>query len=172
VFTRALHWSLSWARWIHSIPSHPISLRSILILSNHLRFGLPRGLFPYGFATNILYTFLFSSIRATCPAYLTLLNLEKSTCYEAPHYAVFSKLLSLHLSVYIHICVCVCVCIWTLIAPVRLQRFYSYSASNRLATTGACTMNTNLLVLHREPPLPKFRFARKRLQRLWLRSGK
>jgi hypothetical protein len=32
VFTRALHWSLSWARSIQSIPSHPISVRSILIL--------------------------------------------------------------------------------------------------------------------------------------------
>jgi hypothetical protein len=37
VFTRALHWSLSWARSIQSIPPHPISLRSILILSSHLR---------------------------------------------------------------------------------------------------------------------------------------
>jgi hypothetical protein len=40
-FTRALHWSLSWARSIQSPPSHPISLRSILILSTHLRLGLP-----------------------------------------------------------------------------------------------------------------------------------
>jgi len=31
VFTRARHWSLSWARWIHSIPSHPMSLNSIPI---------------------------------------------------------------------------------------------------------------------------------------------
>jgi hypothetical protein len=37
VFTRAFHWSLSWARSIQSIPSHPNSLRSILILSTHLR---------------------------------------------------------------------------------------------------------------------------------------
>jgi hypothetical protein len=42
VFTRALHCSTSWARSIHSIPSHPISLRSILILSMHLRLCLPR----------------------------------------------------------------------------------------------------------------------------------
>jgi hypothetical protein len=35
VFTRALHWSLSWARSIQSIPYHPISLRSILIMSTH-----------------------------------------------------------------------------------------------------------------------------------------
>jgi hypothetical protein len=32
-FTRALHWSLSWARSIQSIPPHPIYPRSILILS-------------------------------------------------------------------------------------------------------------------------------------------
>jgi hypothetical protein len=37
VFTTALHWSLSWARLIPSHPPHPISLRSILILSTHLR---------------------------------------------------------------------------------------------------------------------------------------
>jgi hypothetical protein len=59
VFTRALHWFLSWARSIqsnpsHPNPSHPISLRSILILSTHLYLGLPSGLLPSGFPTNIL----------------------------------------------------------------------------------------------------------------------
>jgi hypothetical protein len=39
VFTRACQWSLFWARWIRSICSHPISLRSILILSSHLYLG-------------------------------------------------------------------------------------------------------------------------------------
>jgi hypothetical protein len=40
----------------------------------HLRLGLPSGLFTSGFPTNNLYTFLFSLIRATCPAHLVLLD--------------------------------------------------------------------------------------------------
>jgi hypothetical protein len=55
VFTRALHWSLSWAISIQSIPSY---LRSILILSTHLHLGLASGLLPSGFPTDILYAFL------------------------------------------------------------------------------------------------------------------
>jgi hypothetical protein len=33
----------TWVRSIQSIPPHPISVRSILILSSHLRLGLPSG---------------------------------------------------------------------------------------------------------------------------------
>jgi hypothetical protein len=40
----------------------------------HLRLGLPSGLFPSGFPTNNLYTFLFSPIRATCPTHLIFLH--------------------------------------------------------------------------------------------------
>jgi len=43
-FTSARHLSLSWARVIQSMPPHSTSWRSILILSYHLRLGLPRGL--------------------------------------------------------------------------------------------------------------------------------
>ena len=50
------HLSLSWASPIQSIYLPPTSWRSILILSTHLRPGLPSGLFPSGFPTKTLYT--------------------------------------------------------------------------------------------------------------------
>jgi hypothetical protein len=74
VFTRALHLYLSWARLSQSTTLNPVSERSILKLSIHLRLGLPSGLFPYGFPTSNLYTFLFSPIHATCPAHHILLD--------------------------------------------------------------------------------------------------
>ena len=43
------HLSLSWASPIQSIYPHPTSWRSILILSTHLRLGLPSGLLPSGY---------------------------------------------------------------------------------------------------------------------------
>jgi hypothetical protein len=59
-FTRALHLYLSWAKRIQSTTLTPISKRSILMLYIYLRLSLPSGLFPSGFPTNNLYTFLFS----------------------------------------------------------------------------------------------------------------
>jgi hypothetical protein len=44
-FTSARHLSLSWASSTHSIPLHPNSWRSILILSSHLRLRLTSGFF-------------------------------------------------------------------------------------------------------------------------------
>ena len=44
--TSVCHLSLSWASPIQSLYPHPTSWRSILILSTHLRLGLPSGSFP------------------------------------------------------------------------------------------------------------------------------
>jgi hypothetical protein len=59
----------------HYPSSYPISLRSILKLSSHLRLGFTSCLFPYVFPTKILYAFLISPMRATCPTPPILLDL-------------------------------------------------------------------------------------------------
>ena len=66
--TSVLQLSLSWASPIQSIYPHPTSWRAVLILSTHLRLGLPSGLLPSGFPTKNLYNPLSSPIRATCPS--------------------------------------------------------------------------------------------------------
>ena len=73
-YSQARHLSLSWANSIQSPQPLPTSWRSILILSSHLRLGLPNGLFPSGFPTKSLCTPLSSSIHATCRAHLILLD--------------------------------------------------------------------------------------------------
>jgi hypothetical protein len=85
-----------------AIPPNPLLLSFILILCTYLRLGIPIGVFMFGFTTNILYAFLCSPIRATCPVPLMILDLiiliilGEEYKFEAPHYAVFSSLLSLH----------------------------------------------------------------------------
>jgi hypothetical protein len=51
LISRAHHFSLSWATWIHSKSSHTISLRCVLILISYLRLGLPNYVFPSAFPT-------------------------------------------------------------------------------------------------------------------------
>ena len=65
------HLSLSWASPIQSIYPHPSSWRSILILSTHLRLGIPSVLFPSDFVYDnttkmnniIIYIFKVKSVK-------------------------------------------------------------------------------------------------------------
>ena len=71
-----IHNSQTHVPFLNQIDSvHSTSRKSILILSSHLRLGVPSGLLPSGFPTKTLYVPLLSPIRATCPAHLTLLDL-------------------------------------------------------------------------------------------------
>lgn len=56
---------------IRSTLSHPMCLKSILILLSHLHLGFRHILLPSDFSIRNL----FCRIRATCPAYLDLLDL-------------------------------------------------------------------------------------------------
>ena len=59
-----------------SSPSHhPISWRSTLILSYHLRLGLPSYVFPSDFSDKTLYAPVLFRIRATFPIHLIIVDL-------------------------------------------------------------------------------------------------
>ena len=92
--TSVRHLSLSWAGPIQSIYPHPTSGRSILILSTHLRLGLPSGLFPSDFPTRTLYT---SSPHPYAPhaqsiSFFSILSPAqywmRNTDHLAPRYAI------------------------------------------------------------------------------------
>ena len=73
---------------------HPTSWRSNLILSSHLRLGLPNGIYPSGFSTKTLYTPLLSSISATCPTHLISLDFISRTILGEEYRSYSSSLCS------------------------------------------------------------------------------
>ena len=102
------HLTLPWASPIQSIYPHPTSWRSILILSTHLRLGLPSGLLPSGFPTNTLYTpspHPYAPHAQTISLFSILSPAQywvRSTNHLAPRYAISSiPPLPLHSSVQI-----------------------------------------------------------------------
>ena len=91
-FTGRCHWSLFWARWIQSISSHPISIRSILKLFSHLHLALSVGLF--------FSVFPISALQASPPPPVHLPDLVNLIIFDGEykswncHYAVSFILLS------------------------------------------------------------------------------
>ena len=87
--------SLFWANPIQSIYPHPTSWTSVLILSTHLRLGLPSGLFLSGFPTKTLY---IPSPHPHAPhaqpiSFFSILSPAQywvSTNHLAPRYAISS----------------------------------------------------------------------------------
>jgi hypothetical protein len=82
VFTKARHWTIFQASWIQYAPSIPISLRSSLLSSSHLRPGLRSGLLLSGHPTKTLKRPLPYPRRATCSAHLILLDLIILTIFD------------------------------------------------------------------------------------------
>jgi len=89
--TSVRHLSLSWANPIQSTDPYPTSWRSIVILSTHLRLGLPSCLFPSGFLPRHeapksarksyeIELYYFSSVffKGCCFFYLTIQNSSKN----------------------------------------------------------------------------------------------
>ena len=74
---------------------HPVSWISILILSSHLRLGLPSGLFPSVFPNKTQYAPLLSPIRETCPAHFTILYLVTRIIFDELYRSLSSSLCSL-----------------------------------------------------------------------------
>jgi len=93
-FTSARQLSLSWARSIQSITSHPTHWRSILILSFHLRLGFPSSLFPSGVPTKTLCTPLLSPICATCLTHFILFGIITRTVLGEHYKSLSSSLCS------------------------------------------------------------------------------
>jgi hypothetical protein len=95
IFTGIFQLSLSWMELAQFLVLTHIPLRSILILSSHLRLGLPKGILLVGLPIKFLKTLLPSSILATWPAHLNLLYLITLTALSELYKLWSSSLWSL-----------------------------------------------------------------------------
>jgi len=86
VFTRAQHWSLFWARQIQSTPFHPISIKSILILSFHLRLGFLSSFFTTDFRTPFIKGREFFDYLSDCQIVrkVSTPRVSSVTCFPIP----------------------------------------------------------------------------------------
>jgi len=83
-FTSGSRLSVSRTRFMQSVPPHPTSWRSILLLSSHLCQDLPSGFIRSGLPTKRLYTYLLSPIHVTCTSHQILdLYLLRCTDHES-----------------------------------------------------------------------------------------
>jgi len=115
VFTKAHQWTLSWASRIQFFPSISVSLRSILMLSSHLRLGIHSGLFPSGLR-NKTCEHLFTPpcvphIRPTYPALfnhpnslfwktISLCSSRKARDHVSYPYSVICKITRLYIFIF------------------------------------------------------------------------
>jgi len=100
VFTRARHRSKFWAGWIHSNPYVVRPTLLLLLLLCHLLLGLPSSPFLSVCPTKTLHLSLHTWY-IPYPSHPPEFDhpkkyLVKTTRYGAPHYAIFSTLLSPH----------------------------------------------------------------------------
>jgi len=89
------HLSLSWANPIQSKYPHSTSWRSILILSTHLRLGLPSGSLSLQFPHEDSIRPPLRPIHTTCPAHLILLDFITRTILGEAYRSLSSSLCSL-----------------------------------------------------------------------------
>ena len=87
-FTKARH--IPWPKPYHSM-SDPNSRRSFNIILQ-LNLGFPSGLFTSGYPTKNLYEILLSTIRATWPAHLILLDFTTRTIFGKEYRSLNSSL--------------------------------------------------------------------------------
>jgi len=91
-FTSSRHLSLSWASSIQSLHPHSTFWRAVLILSFHLRLGLPSGIFPSRFPTKTLYTPLLSPHTCYNPIHHILLDFITRTILGEQYRSLSSSL--------------------------------------------------------------------------------